>query len=342
MKPLAFMNHQRVARWFFVLASLMLVALVALAQTEAAQTISPDNAAEVAEHQVIGEHRDAITQLRFFNEPYNVITSSRDNSWRTWDARSGDRSGLVNNTLGSGITAFGVNVADRDVMTATGVIQRGTGRVVVSSPDAILVLPAHDEIATAAEVSAGNRYVATAGGDDTVKLWSTENGDLLYTWETDALPTRLAFDSAGAKLYAAAGEHFFQYDVETGEMDELFSAEGTVVTDFALVEAGDGVVEFIVALNVGAVIDSVYADSPLSINMEVTAIDVNPAGDILAVATTTGEVYLMDRELGEVLNTLKAGNSPLDHIAFSPDGLWLAAGGELGVVTVWGIPLGNE
>ena len=80
---------------------------------------------------------------------------------------------------------------------------------------------------------------------------------------------------------------------------------------------------------------SAVADHTQFRNRDVNDFTVNPAGDVIAVATELGPILY---ELGSRKTTiLPAGQRPAKAVAFAPDGQRLAVGGAGGEVTVWNI-----
>jgi len=65
----------------------------------------------------------------------------------------------------------------------------------------------------------------------------------------------------------------------------------------------------------------------------VTAIAWSPIGNMLAVASGAGEVYVLNQGVGHSL--CQPTGQSVDALAFSFDGKWLAAGGQNGSITLW-------
>lgn len=63
----------------------------------------------------------------------------------------------------------------------------------------------------------------------------------------------------------------------------------------------------------------------------------HPAGNVVAVARTDGAAVFLDALSGKVLHRYAWKVGQLNSVAFSPDGLTCAAGGEKGQVVVWDV-----
>jgi WD40 repeat protein len=63
----------------------------------------------------------------------------------------------------------------------------------------------------------------------------------------------------------------------------------------------------------------------------------HPLGRFLSVVFADGSAKYLDRLNGTVQQSFKWSKKPLYSVAFSPDGLTCAAGGENGQVVVWDV-----
>lgn len=61
----------------------------------------------------------------------------------------------------------------------------------------------------------------------------------------------------------------------------------------------------------------------------------SPDDSLLALATWDGVVLVLDAATRERLATLPVGGGRVQTVTRSPDGTWLAAGGDGGVVQIW-------
>ena len=68
----------------------------------------------------------------------------------------------------------------------------------------------------------------------------------------------------------------------------------------------------------------------------------NPNGDLLALANTDGQVFVVDAATQKVLTVVPSSIDPTRaivpiHVSFSPDGTMLAVAGQDGAVRIFGI-----
>lgn len=66
-----------------------------------------------------------------------------------------------------------------------------------------------------------------------------------------------------------------------------------------------------------------------------TALAVHPSGDILATTTLDRSIFTWDLHLKQLLQELVGHDGPVNCLAFSPDGNWLASGSEDLTLRIW-------
>ena len=131
--------------------------------------------------------------------------------------------------------------------------------------------------------------------DTTLKLWDTENGELLHTLDDEAAYHYISFSPDGKQVAAASAEQVKLWDVETGQ-------EIGIITDQSESKQKEG-------YGKAGVNDFAWS----------------PDGNTLALATFSG-VSLLNIETYEEIQLSTNGNQPqIGHIiTFSPDGKMLA------------------
>jgi WD40 repeat protein len=161
--------------------------------------------------------------------------------------------------------------------------------------------------AAATAFSPGGRLLATAGADGIARLWDAATGELVRSFEGHTAGIgRVAFSPNGALLATASDDGTARlWDVASGAWRELRHT------------AGDGNYVYNLAFS--------------------------PDGTRLATASyeTAPTLKLWDVASGAELRTID-GTGELWSVAWSPDGAWIAAGGEDGLAHIWDATSGDE
>ena len=166
-------------------------------------------------------------------------------------------------------------------------------------------LAGHWEVVWSVAYSADGKRLASAGKDETVKLWDAVTGRLIRSIKT--MPDRdvhaVVFHPDGARLASAGGDQVATlWDAATGQPIRTFRGHTKAIWELAI----------------------------------------SRDGKLLASSSTDGAVKLWDVAAGTMVHTLQDHHPDyFGEIAFSPDGKTLAsAGGGERTVRVWDVATG--
>jgi WD40 repeat protein/DNA-binding SARP family transcriptional activator len=149
----------------------------------------------------------------------------------------------------------------------------------------------------------GQLLATTSSGDGSTRVWSTQSGDMLWMDPTSG-GMSLGFSQDGQRLFVGGfGQAAGLYDAATGKLLQSFA-----YSDFLMYGA--------------------YA----------------PDGTTVATALgTRADVLLWDAATGQILRTFHPDpGDTMRAITYSPDGKYLAAGGNTGTLYLWDVASGKE
>jgi WD40 repeat protein len=238
------------------------------------------------------------------------------------------------------------------------------------STEAVYML---DHEATSLAFSPDGSLLASGRGDGYVKLWNvgTLNQVAEFNTQTSNGPSDLSFSPDGRILVVVnPGWNIQFWDVAallsasisrtTGltpasvlalpavangsTSNVVFSKSGSVF--FATSETAETTIVESLSLETNGISSvGIVTDKPKAQSGDYgTVIEIvqNPNGDLLALANTDGQVFVVDAATQKVLTVVPSSIDPTRpivpiHVSFSPDGKMLAVAGQDGAVRIFGI-----
>jgi len=193
--------------------------------------------------------------------------------------------------------------------------------------------------------SPDSHFVATGSEEGQVRTWHVTTGQPVSTWVSHQCQVNaLAWSPDGTTLAAAGSDMTVQawqvlsyqtsYDLHETALGELralaFSPDGRY---FLLGGAGQQAVRLY-----DAKLGRLSRHIPLSrygARLGVSAVTYSPGGRLAAAGCADGSVQIVDLERGEHMHTFHGHRGSVNAVAWSPDGVHLASGGQDKYVLVW-------
>jgi WD40 repeat protein len=197
---------------------------------------------------------------------------------------------------------------------------------------------------TAVAIAQDGSWLASGGGDRSVRIWDPDTGQLRREFRVRGPVTAVAIAPDGSWLASAGEDGSVRiWDLVTGEQRAVLAGHARWVAAVAiapdgswLASAGDGPVR---------IWDPVTGKRLRTLTGHarwVEAVAIAPDGSWLASGGEDGSVRIWDPVTGEQRAVLDGHAGLVEAVAIAPDGSWLASGGEDGSVRIWDPVTGEQ
>jgi WD40 repeat protein/serine/threonine protein kinase len=282
-------------------------------------------------------HQDVVNDAVFSRDGIRILTASRDNTAKLWDAASGKL--IASFAHQDGVIHAAFSPDDARILTASA---DHTAKLWDATSGALIASFAHQDRISDAVFSPDGGRILTASADNTAKLWDATSAKLIASFAHEGAVENAVFSPDGKQILTASADGTAKlWDATSGTLIASFargnslycarfSPDGTrVLTASAddtarLWDAASGALIVSVA-HQGAVEDAVFS----------------PDGGRILTASWDKTAKLWDAASGRLIASF-AHQDGVIHVAFSPDGvrvltaswdktakLWDAASGTL-------------
>jgi eukaryotic-like serine/threonine-protein kinase len=282
------------------------------------------------------QHSDWITAAEFSPDGARILTASRDQTARLWEARSG-RPLLAPMRHAAAIVSARFSKDGKRIVTAS---TDRTARVWNAETAQPLSGPLqHTSELMYAEFSPDGELIVTAATNGTFRVWNAERG----TPQTEVLgaPTNhvstagARFSPDGHWIIAFAGNRVQIWNARTGEErarprhdgNDLSFAEYHPGGEHVAIGGARWVLLYLDAASGMAVQDA-------SDSMPLTCGTFSPNGERFAMGTSQGAIRILDGKTAELHSLLKHGER-LTSLEFSFDGNWLLSAAQDNTARLW-------
>jgi uncharacterized protein YgiM (DUF1202 family) len=191
-----------------------------------------------------------------------------------------------------------------------------------------------------------NQLLASASGDQSIRLWDVQTGRLHTILKGHTAPVRtLAFSPKGNFLASGASDKTTRvWDVETGKEAASFSSIFGNIRAVAfspdgaiLASTGDGGSLRLLDWRANKELKAMKSGFGI-----IYAVAFSPSGSVLATGNSDSHVHIWDPSSGQQQTVYSGHTKAVLSVAFSPEGSLLASGSADGTIRLWEVQTGRE
>jgi WD40 repeat protein len=311
---------------------------VALSQSSTLASASEDGHVKLWQQnrllpQILATYQDTVWDIATSPDSQSIAAAGGD-QFRLWQPQSNQSQTLEQSTSITNTTAFSL---DRQFLTAGR--SDGTIRLwhLTPQPQPQKAFTAHGTEVIAIAISPDSQTIASAGDDQSIKLWSPQ-GKLKTQFEAhrDRI-WKLAYSPKGNWLASASEDGLVKLWHSDGKPGAVLKAHEGAVWGLAFNPGGDRLVtgsrdDTLKLWDLqGKLIWDRSAES-----QGLTRVAWSPDGQMIATAGVDNTIKLWSPQ-GERLKILPGHRGMAVSLAFTPDGQLLASGGDDGKVMLWNL-----
>ena len=289
------------------------------------------------------EHDAAVTSAVFSPDGKKIVTASRDNTAKIWDADSGKE---IANLTGhqSYVTSAVFSPDGKKIVTAS---DDNTAKIWdADSGKEIVNLTWHQDAVFSAVFSPDGKKIVTASGDNTAKIWDADSGKEINTLTGhQSSVTSAVFSPNGKKIVTASGDNTAKiWDADSGKKINTLTGHQSSVTN--AVFSPDG--KKIVTASRDKTAKIWDADSGKEIanltghQSYVTNAVFSPDGKKIVTASDDNTAKIWDAETGKEITNLTGHQGAVSSAVFSPDGNKIVTASGDNTAKIWDADSGKE
>jgi WD40 repeat protein len=287
-------------------------------------------------------HKHNVLALAFSPDGKTLASASADFTVRLWDVDSGKERRTLR---GHETQVYCVAFSPNGRMLASGGNDKTIRLWETASGKERACFRGSNGWVLSLAFSPDGRSLASGGLEQTTRLWEVASGEERASYPSKSEVSTVLFSTDGKRLLTAERHRVGpQSDVRVWEVvsgKELTACQGhgQMVTGAAL--STDERMAVTCSLDGTVRLWEMTTCRERACfrpgEGEVYSIALAPRGRVLAVAYTTGKVFLVDCGTGETIAALPGHAKPAQVVAFSPDGATLASGSQDQTIKLWNV-----
>ena len=261
-------------------------------------------------------HRDVVNDAVFSPDGLRILTASRDNTAKLWDAASGKL--IASFAHQDGIIHVAFSPDGGRILTASA---DNTAKLWDAASGKLIASFAHQDRVSDAVFSPDGERILTASADNTAKLWDAASGKLIASFAHEGAVEHALFSPDGVRALTASVDGTAKlWDANSGVLIASF-ARGNSLSGATFSPDGARILTAS-ADNTAKVWDTASGNLIVSVAHEGAVEDAvfSPDGERILTASWDKTAKLWDAATGRLIASFTHQDGVI-HAAFSPDGL---------------------
>ena len=281
------------------------------------------------------QHLGSVSAVAFSPDGRTIVSGSRDQTVKVWDARTG---ALLQNFAGDLSQITSVDFSPNGDAIAAGSFYWRVLEWSLETGELFLPLE-HLGTVWSVAFSPDERTIASGSGDRSVRVWDRQTGYLVYDFldHTDIVYS-VAFNTEGTKLVSGSKDTTIKImDLQTGTVEQSLQGHTDEVRSVTftpdstkIVSGGYDDTVRIWDVNTGELLNTLTGHTG-----DILSVAVSPDGQLIASASKDRTIKIWSLETGELLNTLSGHTNEVYTVTFSPDGKTIASGSKDRTIKLW-------
>ncbi|WP_016952075.1 caspase family protein [Anabaena sp. PCC 7108] len=232
-----------------------------------------------------------------------------------------------------------VNFSKNRVLAAAG----WDGKVSIWQKDQVTKFQAHKDIINAVSFSNDGKILATASADKTVKIWNSQNYQLLKTITGHQnRVTSISFSPDNQMLASGSADKTIKLwrladgkllKTFTGHTDEVTSVDFSPDSQMIVSGSFDNTVKL-------WRIDGTLVRDCIGHSLAISSVKFSPDGKIIAAASWDNSIKIWNVATGKLINTFSGHNDGVTSLSFTTDSQILASGSADHTIKLWNVETG--
>jgi len=288
-------------------------------------------------------HSNPIESVSFSLDGRTIVSVSRDETLKLWDAETGEELRTF-----TGHTGFvrGVSFSPDGRRIVSGGHDHTLKQWDAETGVELRTLKGHTAPVSSVCFSPDGRRIVSGSIDHTLKLWDAETGDeqKTFTGHTDAVSS-VSFSPDGRRIVSGGHDHTLKlWDLESGDVQRTFTGHTGAVRGVSFSPDGRRIVSggHDHSLKLW---DAETGEQLKTLNghkATVCEVCFSPDGLTIVSGSQDHTLKLWDADTGAELRTLTGHINFVSSVSFSPDGQRIVSGSFDGTLRLWNIATSDE